>query len=121
MLEEQYITHEEYEEAIHDDVYNRIQNVEIKVENTNTVYTYFTESVIDQLYDDLVKRLGLGKDEAMNLLYAGGLSVKTTMDPKIQSIVNTEVNDDKNYSVKKYAIDYRLSVMILKRIIRKLM
>lgn len=111
MLDEQYITNEEYEEAINDDVYSRIQNVEIKVENTNTVYTYFTESVIDQLYDDLIKRLGLGKDEAMNLLYAGGLSVKTTMDPKIQEIVNTEVNDDKNYSVKKYAIDYRLSVL----------
>ena len=111
MLDEQYITNEEYEEAVNDDVYSRIQNVEIKVENTNTVYTYFTESVIDQLYDDLVKRVGLGKDEARNLIYSGGLKVETTMDPKIQEIVDKEVNDDKNYTVKKYAIDYRLSVM----------
>ena len=32
------------------------------------------------------------------------------MDPEIQKIVDTEVNRDSNYKVKKYAIDYRLSI-----------
>ena len=110
MLALNYITEEEYETAINDDVYSRIKNVEIKVENTVSVYTYFTESVIDQLQEDLVKRLGYSQSLATNLLYSGGLRVETTMDPDIQKIVDTEVNRESNYKVKKYAIDYRLSI-----------
>lgn len=110
MLALNYITDDEYEEAIHDDVYSRIKNVEIKSENVISVYTYFTESVIDQLQQDLVKRLGYSQTLANNLLYSGGLRVETTMDPEIQKIVDTEVNRETNYKVKKYSIDYRLSI-----------
>ena len=113
MLVLKYITEEEYEEAINDDVYSRIKNIEVKVvENASVkeVYKYFTEAVIDQLQEDLVKRLGMNPSLANNLLYSGGLKVETTMDPDLQAIVDKEVNDDKNYTVKKYSIDYRLSV-----------
>ena len=110
MLALNYITDDEYEEAINDDVYSRIKNVEIKSENVVSVYTYFTESVIDQLQQDLVKRLGYSQTLANNLLYSGGLRVETTMDPEIQKIVDTEVNRETNYKVKKYSIDYRLSI-----------
>lgn len=105
-----YITEAEYEEAVNDDVYSRIQNVEIQYENTNSVYTYFTEAIIDKLQEDLVKRLGYSQTLAKNLLYSGGLRVETTMDPDIQKIVDAEINNDANYKVKKYAIDYRLSI-----------
>ena len=110
MLALNYITNEEYEEAMNDDVYSRVQNVEIKNENTTKAYTYFTESVIDQLQEDLVKRLGYTQSLANNLLYSGGLRIETTMDPDIQKIVDKEVNSDSNYTVKKYSIDYRLSI-----------
>ena len=113
MLTLNYITQEEYDEAVNDDVYSRIKNIEVKViesANVNEIYKYFTESVIDQLQEDLVKRLGYTPSLANNLLYSGGLRVETTMDPDIQAIVDKEVNDDKNYTVKKYAIDYRLSI-----------
>ena len=110
MLSLQLITESEYNEAINDDVYSRIQNIEIKNENVNSVYTYFTESVIDKLKEDLVKRLGYSQELANNLLYSGGLRIQTTMDPTIQSIVDAEVKNESNYEVKKYAIDYRLSV-----------
>ena len=110
MLALNYITDDEYEEAINDDVYSRIKNIEVKSENVVSAYTYFTESVIDQLQEDLVKRLGYSQTLAANLLYSGGLRVETTMDPEIQKIVDAEVNRDTNYKVKKYAIDYRLSI-----------
>lgn len=105
-----YITVEEYEEAINDDVYSRIKNVEVKAENNISVYSYFTEAVIDQLQVDLVKRLGYTQSLASNLLYSGGLRVETTMDPEIQRIVDAEINNEGNYEVKKYSIDYRLSI-----------
>ena len=105
-----YITEEEFEEAINDDVYSRIKNIEVKYENINSVYTYFTESIIDKLQEDLVKRLGYTQTLANNLLYSGGLRVETTMDPSIQKIVDAEISNESNYSVKKYSIDYRLSI-----------
>ena len=110
MLALNYITKEEYDEAINDDVYSRIKNVDIKVENASKAYCYFTESVIDKLKIDLVKRLGYSQTLANNLLYSGGLRIETTMDPEIQKIVDAEVNNESNYSVKKYSIDYRLSI-----------
>ena len=110
MLALNYITDEEYEDAINDNVYDRVQNIEVKNENVISVYTYFTESVIDQLQEDLVKRLGYSQTLANNLLYSGGLRIETTMDPDIQKIVDAEVNRDSNYTVKKYSIDYRLSI-----------
>lgn len=110
MYEFNYITKEEYDEAVADDVYNRIKNVDIKTENVNTVYTYFTEAVIDQLQEDLVKRLGYTEALAKNLLYSGGLRIETTMDPEIQKIVDAEISRESNYKTKKYSIDYRLSI-----------
>ena len=111
MLSLGYITEDEYNDAVNDDVYSRIQNIEVQSENVSQVYTYFTEAVIDKLQEDLVKRLGYTQSLARNLLYSGGLRVETTMDPTIQSIVDTEVNSEANYSVKKYSIDYRLSIL----------
>ena len=105
-----YITEEEYKEAANDDVYSRIKNVEIQTENVNSVYCYFTEAVIDQLQEDLVKRLGYTESLARNLLYSGGLRVETTMNPEIQNVVDIEISREANYKVKKYSIDYRLSI-----------
>ena len=105
-----YITVDEYNEAINDDVYSRIQNVEVKNESVVSVYSYFTEAVIDQLQTDLVKRLGYTQSLANNLLYSGGLRVETTMDPEIQKIVDAEISSESNYDAKKYSIDYRLSI-----------
>ena len=43
MYEQNYITKDELEEALADDVYDRIQNVNTAAQETNSHYSYFTD------------------------------------------------------------------------------
>ncbi len=110
MFEQGYITKEEQEEALADDVYARIQNVDLVSKENSTPYSYFTDELTQQVKDTLVEKLGYTDTQAHNLLYSGGLQIITTQDPVIQAIVDSEVNNPDNYSVTRYSLEYRLSV-----------
>lgn len=110
MFEQGYITKEEQEEALADDVYSRIQNVDLLTKENVTPYSYFTDELISQVKDALMKELGYSETQAHNLIYSGGLQIHTTQDPAIQAIVDAEVNNPENYTVTKYSMEYRLSV-----------
>lgn len=110
MVDQGLITKEQQEEALADDVYDRIQNVDLLTKESSSPYSYFTDELVDQVMDALVSRLGYTETQAHNLLYGGGLSIQTTQDPDIQSIVDEEVNNPENYETAKYSVEYRLSV-----------
>ncbi len=110
MVDQGYITPDEQEEALADDVYDRIQDVDMLTRENSTPYSYFTDELIDQVMDALMDQLGYSESQASNLLYSGGLQIYTTQDPKLQAIVDEEVNDPDNYSAAKYSVEYRLSV-----------
>lgn len=111
MLEQGYITEAEYEAALQDDVYTRIQNVNTQVKERESTYSYFTDELTEQVVEALMERLNYSKEEAQKLLYSGGLSIYTTQDPKLQAIVDEEVNDPDNYDTKKYALTWRLTLV----------
>ena len=54
--------------------------------------------------------MGYTETQASNLLFSGGLEIHTTQDPKMQAIVDEEVNNPDNYDVVYYSVDYQLSV-----------
>lgn len=110
MYEQGYITKEEQEEALADDVYSRIQNVDLVTKESDTPYTYFTDELIEQVLEALQEKKGYTETQAYNLLFSGGLSIYTTQDPKLQAIVDEEVNNEENYDVVYYSVDYRLSI-----------
>lgn len=110
MFEQGYITKEEQEEALSDDVYSRIQSVDSVTKETATPYSYFTDELTAQVKEALMGKLGYTDTQAHNLLYSGGLQIHTTQDPEIQAIVDEEVNNPENYTVVRYSIEYRLSV-----------
>lgn len=110
MFEQGYITKEEQEEALADDVYSRIQNVDMISKENATPYSYFTDELTQQVKDTLMEKLGYTETQAHNLLYSGGLQIFTTQDPAIQAIVDEEVNNPDNYKAKRYSVEYRLSV-----------
>lgn len=110
MQDQGYITEEEKQIALADDVYDRIQNVDIISKEQMNTYSYFTDELIDQVTTTLKDEFGYTDTQAHNLLYSGGLSIYTTQNPDIQRIVDTEVNDPANYVQTQYAVDYRLSV-----------
>ena len=102
MVDQGYITPDEQEEALADDVYDRIQDVDMLTRENSTPYSYFTDELIDQVMDALMDQLGYSESQASNLLYSGGL--QDLHLPRIlntQAIVDEEVNDPDNYSAAK--------------------
>ena len=110
MRDQEYISENEYDEALKDDVYSRIQqvNIEYAEENPNS---YFVDSVIDQVVRDLVEKKGYTDTQAYKAIYNSGLTIESTQDMGIQKICDEEVNNQANYSTEpKYSFSYRLTV-----------
>ena len=110
MREQGYITEEQYNEAKSSEIYDRIENNNIIETANQAPYSYFTDELIDQCLETFKTELGMTNAEAKDLLYSGGLTIMTTQDPDIQSIVDKEVNDPDNYDTAKYSIKWRCSV-----------
>lgn len=110
MYDQGFITKEQQEEALSDDVYDRIQNVNTASKDNSTHYSYFTDELIEQATTALMDKLDYTDSQASNLLYSGGLQIYTTQDPDLQAIVDDEINNPDNYSAAKYSVEYRLSV-----------
>ena len=99
-----YISKDEQEEALADDVYARIQNVDVITRENSSHYSYFTDELISQVTDALVNDLGYTNTQAQNLLFSGGLEIHTTQDPDIQAIVDEEINNPENYDAAQMCI-----------------
>ncbi len=110
MKEQGYITQDEFEEAMADDVYSRIQQVNIEYAESNP-NSYFVDALIDQVIEDLVEMKGYTDTQAYKALYEGGLTIYSTQDPTIQAICDEEMNNPENYPENvKYSFSYRLTV-----------
>ena len=115
MYEQNFITYDQKNDALDDDVYSRIQTVD-NATSGSTVFSYFTDAVYNQVCDDLQSKLGYSASQSYKLLYSGGLQIYSTMDPSIQSIVDEEVNNADNYisstgsRLLEYSLNYALTV-----------
>ena len=112
MIDQGYITQEQYDQVTNDDIYSEIQAAQVLNEETdNTVYSYFEDELIDQVINDLMNIKGYTRTQAQNLVYSGGLSIYTTQDASIQKILDEEYADPSNYpDYVQYALDYALTV-----------
>lgn len=111
MLDLNFITKAEYDEAIDDtdDVYTRIGNYNENLQ-ASTEGSYFTDALQKQILEDLIAA-GYNETMANNLLFSGGLRIYSTLDPKIQAIADEEAANEAHYpdSVKWY-LTYSLTV-----------
>lgn len=105
-----HITQSEYDEALADDVYSRIQSVNLET-STSSPYSYFVDELIDDILNDLMEQKGYTQTQAYNVLYSGGLSIYTTQDTTIQNICDEEINNAENYPMSvSYSISWAWSV-----------
>lgn len=110
MLEQGYITQEEHDEALADNVYKRIKETD-STQQTAEPYSYFTDELTSQLINDFQTQLGYTKVQAQNALYSGGLSIYTTQDPDIQAILDEEYQNEENFpSSIQLGLDWALTV-----------
>lgn len=109
MLEQGYISQSEYDEAMADDVYSRIQVVNEEVDET-LVNTYFVDALTDDVMNDLLAA-GYNETQAFTLLYSGGLKIYSTQDPRIQSICDEVFTNEENYPENtRWQLTYVLTV-----------
>ena len=115
MLELEFISQAEYDEAVADTdaVYERIKEYDASYRGTtySTAGSYFSDAVYEQVKADLVNIAGYTSAMAENLLTSGGLRIESTMDPTIQAIADEEfVNPDNFPANTDWYLNYALSV-----------
>ena len=110
MLDQEYISQEEYDAAIADNVYDRIQVVNTAVEE-ESIQSYFVDELTNQVIQDLIDFKGYTETQAYKALYNGGLTIYSTQNPTLQAICDAEVNNQENYpTAPKYSFSYRLTI-----------
>ena len=113
MKDQGYIDDDQYQEALADPVYDRIQDNNTKWQSSDmNITSYFVDSLTEEIVQDLQDELDYSEAQAYKALYSGGLTIYSTQDPKIQKICDDQVNNDSNYSdiAKKVSFSYALSI-----------
>lgn len=110
MLEQGYISQAEHDEALADNVYERIQETD-STQAVSKPYSYFIDELTSQIINDFQEQKGYTKVQAQNALYSGGLKIYTTQDPTIQAIMDEEYQNEENFPASiQLGIDWALTV-----------
>ncbi len=94
MLELKYITKEEYNEAIAQELV--FGNVDESQQKTDSINSYFVDHVITELIDDLTDK-GYSETLATKMVYSGGLKIVTTIDPHVQNSMENVYENTANF------------------------
>ncbi|MCR5596255.1 MAG: transglycosylase domain-containing protein [Lachnospiraceae bacterium] len=109
MVEQGYISQDEYDTALADDVYSRIQLIDSETAD-ETVNSYFVDALTDDVLADLIAA-GYTETQAYTLLYSGGLKIYSTQDPKIQSICDDVFSNPEYFPANtKWYLNYQMTV-----------
>ena len=111
MLEQNYITQDEYNEAMSDNVYDRIKENSASVSTEEEVYSYFVDELISQVKQDLMAQKGYTEAQANSAIYSGGLKIYSTEDPAVQSVMESEFTNPDNFPEgSEVGLDWALTV-----------
>ena len=109
MLEQGYISPSEFDEALGDDVYSRIQIVNEETGET-AINSYFVDALTEMVMEDL-EAAGYSETQAFSLLYSGGLKIYSTQDPTIQAICDEVCSNEENYpDGTTWYLNYQLTI-----------
>lgn len=112
MLEFGYITQKEYDEAVAEDVYSKIQEVTQISKDRPSFHSYFVDQVFDEVSKALQEKYNISPSEASYRIYNGGLKIYTTQDKAIQQIVDDAYMNEDLFSKKEFeiAITYEVEI-----------
>lgn len=108
MREIGFISEAEYREAATKTLVFEEDNSTQKEPETKS---YFADAVINEVLEDLMDA-GYAKQVAMKMLYTGGLKIYSTMNPKIQAVIDEVYGKDKNFP-KSYGGQILQSSMVV--------
>lgn len=90
MLETKAITKAEYDAAV-------AEEIKIKLPKSADKVSSSVEDLIEYDVVNALMKQGSTRDEAYNMFYNGGLIINTTIDPKMQNILEKEYDNNSNF------------------------
>ncbi len=94
MLELEFITQEEFDQAISEEL--KLVKGTAKTEKTK-IQSYYTDQIILDVMNDLMTRNKMSESAATKAIFKGGLKIYSTIDPKIQSAMEEIFSNDNNF------------------------
>jgi penicillin-binding protein 1A len=85
MYNQGYIDYDTYVQAVNEKlVFVRSENQEYE----QPIYSYYVETVINDVIQDIMERKGVNKEKARDMLYSGGYKIYSCYNPHIQASVD---------------------------------
>lgn len=104
-----YITTEEYNTAMAEELV-----VNKGTSKTGSSNSYFVDAVVNAVIEDIHEQYGVDKGEAQRMVYSNGYSIYTTVDPKIQSDIESVYKDQSYFKLKNGTYDPEIqSAMVI--------
>lgn len=136
MLDHEYITQEEYEDALEydfvfttdedyvpekdddqktDDMINVNEDNVGQTQEKDEVQSYYVDYVIDKVIQDLMDTRSYSYNEAWRLVYYGGLKIHVAVDPEIQSLMEDIYYNRKGFpnAVNSYGEQVQSSMVVM--------
>jgi len=95
MMDQEYISQEQYIEAISQELVFTDGSDET-AEASNAYFSYFEDQVINEVVTDLMAKTGYEYMQALQMLQTGGYKIYATIDPEVQAAVDQIYQDLKN-------------------------
>ena len=112
MLEQGYITKEEYNEAI-SNVEKGFNFKQGTIEYDSTISSYHSDAVINEVIADLQKKYLISKDFATNYYSLAGNNIYSTVNQEIQNKLETEFKNSKYILLSKNEEDTSQAAMVV--------
>ncbi len=117
MCEQGYITEEEKDAALAEDIYTKISesnsvDVDTSADEADNVHSYFVDALFEQISTDLQNKYNMSSTQAEYILYNGGLQINATIDTNIQQIVDNVFYDPDAFPTMTYNYDITYVVSI---------
>lgn len=104
MLEQGMISQSEYEQAINEKIEFKYNPEAGKVMQTSN-QSYFVDEVVKSVKEALMRTYGYTEQAALDIIYNSGLHIYSTMDPKIQKVMDEVFTDPQYFDVKNRYTD----------------
>lgn len=108
-----YLTAEEKEQALLEKPYERLgEGLQQLLEGApkEAIQSYFVDALYKQILEDLQTVYNISEIEAKAKIYSDGLQIESTLDSRVQSIVEKYMADESNYPESLYKIQVEYSI-----------
>jgi len=109
MLELGFITEKEYNEAKAEE----LQFMLPKSQQEQHVQTYFVDAAIEQVIEDLIDKYDYSRENALRILYNGGLKIYLSLDSTIQKHMEDVYKDPEAFQKANTEVQPQSSMVIM--------